>query len=152
MNLKEYEALESYARMLNTMNIKHLEPLLSDDFIFETQMVTNPLKSKKAFIEYMAVKLETIKKHNACIYAEMGFINGFPMVFQPSEKDIQGKSIYTSDGIGSKRPCLILAQPEKDNLVAIALAEVKDEKIKRIDLCIVPDPYSAERTGIYPGA
>jgi hypothetical protein len=48
-------------------------------------------------------------------------------------------------------PCVVMAQNEKDNLVAVVLAKVEDGKIKRLDLCGSPSPHSAKRTGDYPG-
>ena len=44
-----------------------------------------------------------------------------------------------------------MAQGGKDNLLAVVLAKVEDGKIKRLDLCGVPSPHSARRTGDYPG-
>ncbi|MEN9314567.1 MAG: hypothetical protein RIS35_960, partial [Pseudomonadota bacterium] len=45
----------------------------------------------------------------------------------------------------------VMAQGDKDNLTAVVLAEVEEGKIKRLDLCGVPSPHSARRTGDYPG-
>jgi hypothetical protein len=45
----------------------------------------------------------------------------------------------------------VMAQGGKDNLLAVVLAKVEDGKIKRLDLCGVPSPHSARRTGDYPG-
>ena len=47
-------------------------------------------------------------------------------------------------------PCVVLAQGEKENLVALVLAEVKGDFIERIDMCIAPSPKSAKRSGEYP--
>jgi hypothetical protein len=44
----------------------------------------------------------------------------------------------------------VLAQGEKENLVALVLAKVKGNLIERIDMCIVPAPQSAKRSGEYP--
>lgn len=38
----------------------------------------------------------------------------------------------------------------KDNLVATVLAEVRDGNIKRLDMCQIPPPSAAARTGEYP--
>ena len=46
---------------------------------------------------------------------------------------------------------LVMAEGEKNNLMAVVLAEVEDGKVKRLDLCGAPSPYSARRTGEYPG-
>lgn len=39
MELSEYDALLAYSRMLNTSSVEHLEPLLADDFVYESQNV-----------------------------------------------------------------------------------------------------------------
>ena len=45
--------------------------------------------------------------------------------------------------------CVVIAQGEKNNFVATVLIKVEDHKIKRIDMCAVPSPHSAKRTGVY---
>jgi hypothetical protein len=47
-------------------------------------------------------------------------------------------------------PCVVLAQGDKENLVALVLAEVEGDLISRLDMCIVPTPQSAVRSGEYP--
>jgi hypothetical protein len=47
------------------------------------------------------------------------------------------------------RDCVFMAQGEKEELQAVVLFEIKDNKISRYDLCI-PDLLNVERTGIYP--
>ena len=44
-----------------------------------------------------------------------------------------------------------MAQGDKSNLLGVAYASVEKGKISGISFCIVPTPYSAERSGIYPG-
>jgi hypothetical protein len=44
-----------------------------------------------------------------------------------------------------------MAQDDKANLVALMMAKVKDGKIQRLDMCCVPPPHSARRSGDYPG-
>ena len=48
-------------------------------------------------------------------------------------------------------PCLVLAQSDKADLVALLLAKVGGGTMKRLDLCGAPSPYSARRMGEYPG-
>jgi hypothetical protein len=43
-----------------------------------------------------------------------------------------------------------MAQGFRDNLVATVLLKVADGRITRIDMCAVPPPTSAIRTGEYP--
>jgi hypothetical protein len=46
---------------------------------------------------------------------------------------------------------VVIAQSDKDDLVAVMLAKVENGKIRRLDLCCVPPPQSARRSGDYPG-
>lgn len=128
MPLTEEAALRAYASMMNTLNAECIEPLLADDFIFESQQVFQPLESKEEFLEYIHGKLETIRRVKASVFAEMG----------------------TVDDFRQNQPCVILAQNDRDNLVGLALAQTEGEFLKRIDLCVIPAPQSAKRSGEYP--
>ena len=127
-NLTEFSALQSYAKMMNTLNSWVLEPFLADDFTYESQNVFQAITSKKEFLNYITPKLQTIAKAGATVFAEMGEVHAY----------------------GRKQPCVVLAQNQKDNLVALVLAQVEENKLKRLDLCIVPLPNTAKRSGEYP--
>jgi hypothetical protein len=128
MELTEAAALRAYAIMINTLSTAPIEPLLADDFVYESQQVINPLKSKQAFLEYMSAKLATIRKTNATVWAELGRVSAY----------------------GKHQPCVILAQNTKANLVGAVLATTAGGKLERLDVCIIPDPHTAERSGEYP--
>lgn len=128
MPLTEEVALHAYARMMNTLDAEVLEPLLADDFTYESQNVFQALESKQAFLDYMRQKLETVRKAKATVFAEMGTVAAY----------------------GRTQPCVVLAQNSKTNLVALVLAAVDGEHLKRLDLCVVPSPESAQRSGEYP--
>lgn len=128
MNLTKADALRAYAKMWNTLSTEALESLLADDFTYESQWVFEALTSKQAFLDYIRSKIETVRQAKAKVYAEMGVVSAY----------------------GERQPCVVLAQNAKSNLVGLVLAEVKDNKLTRIDLCIVPAPQAAERSGEYP--
>lgn len=128
MPLTEETALRAYAKMLNTLNADCLEPLLADDFTYESQQVFQPLESKQAFLDYIRPKLKTVQQSNATVFAEMGKVSAY-------EKN---------------KSCVILAQNDRGNLVGLVLAKTDGNKLKRLDLCIVPPPHAAERSGEYP--
>jgi len=128
MPLTEANALRAYATMWNTLSIAPIEGFLAEDFTFESQFVFSALESKEAFLEYMTGKLETVGQSDAPAYAEMGTIHH----------------------LGQVRPCVLLEQPTKDNLLAVVLAKTNANKLKRLDLCIVPSPQEARRSGEYP--
>jgi hypothetical protein len=114
--------------MMNTLDASQLEPLLADDFHYASQWVFAEIESKIAYLEYIVQKLDAIRKSGVTVWAEMGSL----------DREFPG-------------PCVVMAEGEKDNLMAVVLAEVEDGKVKRLDLCGAPSPYSASRTGEYPG-
>jgi len=128
VELTELDALKAYAKMMNTLNVQPIEDMLADDFVYESQNVFQALESKQDFLSYIIPKLQTIARANARVYAEMGIVAAY----------------------GRKQPCVILAQNNKSNLVGVVLAKVEGNKLKRLDLCVVPPPETAERSGVYP--
>ena len=104
-----------------------MEPLLSDDFHYASQIVLAEIVSKQEYLDYINPKLEVVRASGTKVWAEIAMLtDSFP------------------------GPCVVLAQGEKENLVALVLAKVKDDQIERIDMCIVPTPQSAKRSGEYP--
>lgn len=128
MSLTAEQALRAYATMMNTLDLSCLEPLLADDFHYASQWVFAEIESKKAYLEYLAPKLDAIRKSGSVVWAEMGAL----------DREFPG-------------PCVVMAQDKKDNLIALILVKVEDGKIKRLDMCGAPSPHSARRTGDYPG-
>jgi hypothetical protein len=128
MSLTAEAGLRAYATMMNTLDASCLEPLLADDFHYASQWVFAEIESKSAYLEYIVPKLDAIRKSGAVAWAEMGWL----------DREFPG-------------PCVVMAQGDKDNLLAVVLAKVEDGKIKRLDLCGAPSPHSARRTGEYPG-
>ncbi len=121
------DALIAYAKMMNTLDSSEFELLLANNFSFESQAVLTPLIGKKAFIDYIRPKLATVKKANATVYAELGELSAY-----------------------GQTDCVVLAQNDKNNIGAVVYAKVKEGKIVRVDMCTVPDPRTAKRSGIYP--
>ena len=125
--LTNESALRAYATMMNTLDSSKLEPLLAPDFLYESQMVFCEIKSKQEYLNYIKPKLEVVRASGTKVWAEMAMLT----------HSIPG-------------PCVVLAQGEKENLVALVLASVNGDFIERIDMCIVPSPQSAKRSGQYP--
>lgn len=124
------EALQAYARMLNTLDHRHLEPLLAEDFHYASQAVFHEMTSKAEYLAYITLKLETIRTAGAAVFAEMGRVRSF-----------QGEE-----------PCVIVAQGDRNDLVALVLARVDGTRITRLDMCsVAPHPTTATRSGVYPG-
>lgn len=120
-------ALRAYASMMNTLDSSKLESLLSDDFHYASPMVLAEIESKQEYLDYINPKLEVVIASSTKVRAEM--------------------AILTHSSPGS---CVVLAQGDKENLVALVLAKVKGDQIERIDMCIVPTPQCAKRSGEYP--
>jgi uncharacterized membrane protein YvbJ len=127
MELTTKQALIAYAEMMNSCDSSNFEKLLADDLVSTSQAVLADITSKAEFVTYIRQKLRTIKQSNATVYAELG------------EMCAYGHS-----------ECVVIAQNSKDNLVATAFITIKDNKVKQIDLCTVPPPTQAKRSGIYP--
>jgi hypothetical protein len=125
--LTKWDALRAYARMMNHLSADHLEPFLADDFHYASQWVFEEITSKQAYLNYIRPKLEAIRTSGAGVWAEIGELMEYP-----------------------SGPCLIMSQGSKDKLQATVLVEVEAGKIKRLDMCAVPPPQSARRTGEYP--
>ena len=128
MTLTEEQALLAYATMMNTLDAAPLVPLLADDFHYASQWVFAEIESKDAYLKYILPKLDAIRRSGAKPFAAMAWLD---------------------DGLPG--PCVVMAQDQKDNLLATVLVKVKDGKIARLDMCGVPSPHSARRSGEYPG-
>jgi hypothetical protein len=131
MQLTELNALRAYARVLNTLSpeaLAALESLLAQDFVYESQMVLTPLRSKREFRDYIVLKMKTIESTGATVFAEMGQVRAY----------------------GGLQPCVVVAQGGKDDLVGVVVATVTGNKLSRLDLCVVPEPHTAMRSGQYP--
>ena len=121
------DALRAYAAMMNTGDVSMLEPLLADDFHYASQWVFAEIESKANYLEYIKPKLAAVRASGQRLWAEMGQLDG----------ELPG-------------PCVVLAQGDQDSLQAVVLAKVEAGQIKRLDLCGVPSPHSARRSGEYP--
>ena len=126
--MAELDGLRAYAAMINTLDATRIEPFLAEDFVYESQSAFEPLESKRSFMNYIKPKLETIRRANETVYAELGRVSAY----------------------GREQPCVVLAQNTPDNLIGLVLAKAEGGKLKRLDLCIVPPPQAARRSGEYP--
>lgn len=127
--LTEADALRAYARMMNTLDARGLEPLLADDFHYTSQWVFEEIESKQAYLDYIRPKLETIARTKTAVFAELGTASGYR---------------------SGNKPCVVMAQNDREHLVALVFGEVADGKLKRLSLCAVPPPEEARRSGEYP--
>ena len=120
--------LRAYAKMMNTLDAGAIEPLLADDFHYSSQWVLVEITSKQEYMDYIHPKLKAVRKSGTKIWAEMAQL----------EQEILG-------------PCVVLAQESKDALLSLILGKVANGKLTRLDMCGAPSPWSAKRSGEYPG-
>jgi len=125
--LSKIDALRAYARMMHHLSADYLAPLLADDFHYASQWVFEEIQSKQQFLDYIGPKLEAIKASGNRVWAELAELQTYP-----------------------GGPCLVMAQGDKSNISATVLVEVAGNKIKRLDMCFVPEPQSARGSGEYP--
>jgi len=127
MKLTEIDALRAYARMMNTLDTSHIEPLLDDNFCYSSQWMFGEIPSKQEFLDYIKPQLASIKQSGGRVYAEIAVIQAW-----------------------GHNECVVTAEGERDNLIATVFARVNDGKIRRIDMCNMPSPSETMRTGEYP--
>ena len=127
MKLTEIDALRAYARMMNTLDMSHIEPLLDEDFRYSSQWMIGEIPSKQEFLDYIKPMLDSIKQSGNRVYAEIAYANAW-----------------------GHDECAVTAEGDKENLSACVFAHVKDGKIRRIDVCGDPPPSATQRTGEYP--
>lgn len=125
--ISKEDALRAYARMMNSLDYRALEPLLADGFHYASQWVFEEIASKAAYEAYIIPKLETIRRSGGRVWAEMASTEAF--------------------GGG---PCVVLAQGKREHLLATLLVTMRDSKISRMDLCFIPAPQKCKRTGEFP--
>lgn len=127
MSLTQKDALEAYARMINTGVVEPLASLLRDDFCYSSQAVLTDIQGKAEFLSYMRQKLVVMRGREDRPVAEMACL--------PATRN---------------RPCLVLSHRNTGKDICTVLAEVSEEKLSRIDLCLIPAPDSAVRSGETP--
>lgn len=129
--IKEEDALRAYARMLNRLDADELAPLLAEDFRYASQSVFAEIGSKAEYMTYISGKLASIRSSGQLVRAEMGAVQA----------------------LGRLRPCVLVAQGDQEGPVALVLAEVAGDRVRRLDMCtVVPHLSTAVRSGEYPGS
>jgi hypothetical protein len=122
IKLTEKQALVQLSKSWEYFDMKFIDSFLDNDVIYESQVVMQPIKGKWGVLRYYHDKFNAVSKSvrtdDMKISAFVGYL--------PSLND---------------RPCMVLTQTtENIDRAAVVLITVEDNRIKRIDLCIVPDP------------
>jgi hypothetical protein len=132
MIYQETETLRQLAKSWNNLDTSFIEKELADDFIYESQWVLTPIEGKREFLSYLHSKFTAIKiamqSQTMTITAEIAL--------HPSMQN---------------RPCIVLTQITSEGIRQVSvLIKIQERKIKRIDVCFIPDPTEAELTGEFP--
>lgn len=129
---QETNILRQLAKSWNNLDTSFIENKLADDFIYESQWVFTPIEGKGNFLSYLHSKFTSIK--NAMRSKKMTVTA--ELALHPSMQN---------------RPCIILTQITSEGIRRVSvLINVQGEKIRRIDVCFIPDPTEAKLTGEFP--
>ena len=132
MSYQETENLRQLAKSWNNLDTSFIEKELAHDFIYESQWVLTPIEGKGEFLSYLQSKFTAIKtamqSQTMTVTAEIAL--------HPSLQN---------------RPCIVLTQITSEEIRQVSvLIKIQEQKIKRIDVCFIPDPTEAELTGEFP--
>jgi SnoaL-like domain len=129
IHLDEERAVEAYARAWNRLDLTIIEPLLDEDVRFRSQLVLEELHGKARVIEHLSGKMDAVANAGTewIVFAELAEVTH-----------------------RQSRPCVCIAQGGKQRLVGLTLLTVEAGRISAIDLCLVPSPHDARRSGFYP--
>ena len=132
--LNKKEAATILAKAWNNLDASLIEPYIAEDIIYWSQQVLTDMTGKKAVMNYLTDRMETIRKSSDDrVFAELGETKPYPMAPGPAE------------------PCVILARGHKDNIGELALLRIESNKINSIGICSdAPHPSTAKRSGEYP--
>ena len=124
----------------NNLDVVHIEELIDDNVIYESQQVICPLKGREAVTDYLRKKFDTLRKTPGSeLIAEFGFMG--------SQEHSYIHAAFAREG----QPCLILSQGEKERKLAGVLGEGLKGKISRGELCTIAPHWSQVKgTGEYP--
>ncbi len=122
MDSRELILLIQLKKCWNELNTVHLERYISENVIYESQYVLNPLTDKKAVLKYLREKFFNIRNH---MKTELILINA-TIGYLPSMK---------------MRSCIVLSQIIGTAMnQSTVLIESKNSLISRIDVCLIPPP------------
>ena len=132
MKNQETQTLIQLARSWNNLDTSFIETVLADDFIYESQWVLTPIEGKKLFLSYLNLKFQAIK---SAMLKELMTVTA-ELALHPSMQN---------------KPCIVLTQITGEGIRQVSLLiKMQQGKIKRIDVCFIPDPTEAELTGEFP--
>lgn len=128
----EKQLITLVAKAWNNLDTRYIEDILSDNFEYTSQWVFTPLKGKKAYLDYLKGKFETIKKAMC-------------------KEVMQVTAELATHPSTGKRPIIILTQITEEVVrQCTLLIRVNQHKITHMDLCFIPNPWQATIHGEPP--
>ncbi|MES2775327.1 MAG: nuclear transport factor 2 family protein [Bacteroidota bacterium] len=132
MIYQETNILRQLAKSWNNLDTSFIEPALARNLIYESQWVLIPIEGKRAFLSYLQSKFTAIK---LAMQLEQMTVTA-ELALHPSMQN---------------RPCIVLTQITKRSIIQVSvLVKVEERKIKRIEICFIPDPADAVLSGELP--
>jgi len=128
--ITESFAARIFATAWNTLNPIVLEKFLSNNIIYYSQKTSKSIEGKEQLLRYLTNNMNKIRKAplDYAVFAEMAETQG-------------------------RRPCVLLAQGDRDKINNLILFQINNDKISKIELYSKdPHPASTRRTGEYPGS
>lgn len=133
-SLSENQAVYLFAKSWNTLDPTDLIPWLDENVRYSSQNVLQSMNTADEVVAYLKAKMMAVKSApENRVYAEIAETQSYPAAPNPAQ------------------PCVLLAQSDPNNLLAVVLIGVSKDKITSIDICsVAPHPYSVKRSGEYP--
>ena len=97
---KEFEILTALKKGYETGGFEDVEEYLTDESVFESQWVLEPLTGKTDIMEYLRGKGETLKKYNAFAFGDFIVTPDGPALRLTQDGDDTGGIIVTLDNAG----------------------------------------------------
>ncbi|MEE4271571.1 MAG: hypothetical protein V2I67_07855 [Thermoanaerobaculales bacterium] len=128
--LTEAAAARAWALAHNTLDPAHLVRLLHKDVRIASQTVLEEMVGPDRYLEYLNGTFATFKRTGTEIRIELGETAPYPMA------------------PGAPRPCAIAHRDGHPEVTV--LFQIEEDKIRRIDLCMIPPPQSCKGSGVSP--
>jgi len=151
-NIEHIHLIRQYAKAWNNLSMEFVEPYLSEDFHFASQIGFDEIKTKNEYLMYINEKFNIIKISNAegdsFLNAEIGFYNNNPclILLQIHNQPKMTGSLKRVEIDGKKE----WVQSTSKAIETVMLVKCDKGKIVRSDLCVVPASYDIQRTGEIP--
>jgi hypothetical protein len=126
MTFTEEKAAHLYASAWNMLDFSDYFQVLNEDCIYSSQYVLGDLESKKAIVDYLSKKVDTIIKTAHRVVAKESVL-------------LQGADLSSRKG----RAAVALYQGESDEVSAVVLFDVNENSVIAFKLCM-PELYKVQ--------